>query len=66
MDLIDQVKLDQMIAKLEATQNRFIYKSLDQNFTNVEEGTVLMLPNPKTASTLSAPILVVENRFPLD
>ncbi|KAF2004970.1 hypothetical protein P154DRAFT_571714 [Amniculicola lignicola CBS 123094] len=58
-------KLENRITWLEAQQNRFIYKPLPRDLSQVPPGTIVMKPNPKGAkSTLGAPVVVVENKYP--
>ncbi|KAJ4294286.1 hypothetical protein N0V90_007976 [Kalmusia sp. IMI 367209] len=64
IDFEEHWKLDSMIHNLEAKQNRYIYKPLPADFSNVKPGTVVMLPNPLGSSTFGAPVVVLVNNFP--
>lgn len=57
-------KIKQRVTELEAQQNRYLYKPLLRDLSAIQPGTVLMLPNNNKASTLGAPIIVVENAYP--
>ncbi|KAF2872491.1 hypothetical protein BDV95DRAFT_606100 [Massariosphaeria phaeospora] len=58
-----QVKLWKMVELLESLQNRYLYKPLPRDLTGVDPGTILMLPNEPTASTLGAPVMVIAKEF---
>lgn len=60
-------EIDKIITKihwLESQQNRFIYKPVYRSMSRMSVGSVVMLPNPQGASTLGAPILILENNYP--
>jgi hypothetical protein len=57
-------KITCRISQLEADQNRFIYKPLLRDMSTIQPGTIIMLPNALNASTLGAPVLVIESTYP--
>jgi hypothetical protein len=64
IDPNEWAKIERKINLLEAEQNRYIYKPIQRDMKDVEPGTILMLPNPASASTLGAPILVIDVAYP--
>jgi hypothetical protein len=60
----ERFKLQARVDLLEAEQNRFIYKPLDRILDKIAPGTVLLLKNHPGASTLGAPVVILENQFP--
>jgi hypothetical protein len=64
VDPVELGKIAGRVAQLEADQNRFIYKPLLRNMSMIQPGMVIMLPNGPVVSTLGAPILVIENKYP--
>ncbi|KNG52276.1 hypothetical protein DDE82_000482 [Stemphylium lycopersici] len=64
IDTNDLWKLWKRVQELEAKQNRYIYKPLPRNMSALRPGTVVMLSNEPPASTLGAPVLIIENNYP--
>jgi hypothetical protein len=64
IDPCERFKLQARVDLLEAEQNRFIYKPLDRILDKIAPGTVLLLKNHPGASTLGAPVVILENQFP--
>jgi len=64
IDADEWAKIERKVSKLESEQNRYIYKPLQRTLKDVVPGIVLMLPNPPEASTLGAPILVLDVCYP--
>ena len=63
VDMIDLGKIARRVAQLEADQNRFIYKPLLRAMSTMQPGMIIMLPNGPDASTLGAPVLIVETNY---
>jgi hypothetical protein len=57
-------KIQSKVDWLESEQNRYIYKPLQRSMKDIVPGMILMLPNPPEASTLGAPILVLDVCYP--
>lgn len=64
VDAHDLWKLWRRVAELEADQNRYLYKPLPRDMRNLPPGIIVLLPNEVGASTLGAPVLLVENAYP--
>jgi hypothetical protein len=65
VEIKDLWKLWKRIQELEAEQNRYIYKPLPRDMNLLPPGTVVMLCNDHTSATLGAPVVILENRYPL-
>ena len=64
IDRHDLWKLWGRVAELEADQNRYLYKPLPRDMTCLRPGSIVLMPNEAGASTLGAPVLVVDNLYP--
>ncbi|KAF2117620.1 hypothetical protein BDV96DRAFT_643978 [Lophiotrema nucula] len=58
------VKLRWKVEFLEGQQNRFIYKPIARDLSQVRPGTIVLMPNPRGSATLGAPVVVLENQYP--
>ncbi|PVI07760.1 hypothetical protein DM02DRAFT_502542, partial [Periconia macrospinosa] len=57
VDLSEREKFWEKISRLEASQNRFLYKPLYRDLSWIAEGTILMLLNRPGSPTFGAPVL---------
>ncbi|KAH8730158.1 hypothetical protein GQ44DRAFT_579055, partial [Phaeosphaeriaceae sp. PMI808] len=64
VDPTEFCKIGRRVQELEADQNRYIYKPLPRMMSIMQPGMIIMLPNVAGASTLGAPILVLEANYP--
>jgi hypothetical protein len=58
-------KITRRVNELEADQNRYIYKPLLRTMSTMLPGMIVMLPNHAGAATFGAPIVIIENNYPL-
>ncbi|KAH7380000.1 hypothetical protein BKA66DRAFT_370713, partial [Pyrenochaeta sp. MPI-SDFR-AT-0127] len=64
VDPNDLWKIWKRVQELEASQNRFIYKPLPRDINLFQPGIVVLLLNGPNASTLGAPVLIIESIYP--